>query len=97
MANIIDPVEIHELAKSKGWWDTNRGIPESLCLVHSEISEALESYRNGSIDNFGEELADAVIRIFDLAVAFDVDILSAIETKHNKNKLRTYRHGNKIA
>ena len=33
---------------TKGWWeDTNRNIGELLALVHSEVSEALEAYRDG--------------------------------------------------
>ena len=37
----------HELACTKGWYEgPPRGIPELLCLIHSEVSEALEEYRN---------------------------------------------------
>ena len=46
--NIVSPKEVHELAIEKGWYDntTIRSIPELLCLIHAEISEALEGYRN---------------------------------------------------
>ena len=96
---IISPKEIHNVAKEHGWWDIHRSIPESLCLIHSEISEALEGLRNHLIENedgwLGEELADAVIRIFDLCEHEEIDIIKEIEKKHNKNKNRSYRHGNK--
>ncbi len=37
--------EIHENAKSKGFFDEPRNIGEMLCLIHSEVSEALEADR----------------------------------------------------
>jgi NTP pyrophosphatase (non-canonical NTP hydrolase) len=37
--------EIHENAKNKGFYDKKVEIPESLCLIHSEVSEALEAVR----------------------------------------------------
>lgn len=39
--------EIHELAVSKGWWEQERSFAEIIALCHSELSEALEEYRNG--------------------------------------------------
>ena len=39
--------EIHELAKSKGWWDEDRSFGDIVALCHSELSEAFEEYRNG--------------------------------------------------
>lgn len=38
---------VHELAKKKGWYDEPRTTGDSIALMHSELSEALESYRNG--------------------------------------------------
>lgn len=88
--------EIHELAIKKGWWEKERSVPELLCLVHSEVSEALEAYREGKRLNFAEELADVIIRVFDMAYAFEIDLEEAIQKKHEYNKSRPYRHGNKL-
>jgi NTP pyrophosphatase (non-canonical NTP hydrolase) len=37
--------QVHENAKSKGFFDEPKNIGEMLCLIHSEVSEALEADR----------------------------------------------------
>lgn len=37
--------QIHDTAKGHGWWSTKRELPELIALFHSELSEALEEYR----------------------------------------------------
>jgi NTP pyrophosphatase (non-canonical NTP hydrolase) len=87
--------DIHSNAISKGWWETRRPVPELLCLIHSEVSEALEAYRKQDEKNLAEELADIVIRAFDMAEGLGIDIEKEITTKHEYNKTREYRHGGK--
>lgn len=38
--------KVHQNAKDHGWWDEPRSMAELLCLIHSEVSEALEEDRN---------------------------------------------------
>lgn len=68
---------------------------EKLCLVHSEVSEAMEGHRKGLMDYklthrpMAEvELADAVIRIADLAGAMGYDLGGAIAQKLAFNAIR---------
>ena len=99
MFDIITPKEIHQCAKEKGWWEEYRPVPELLCLLHSEISEALEAYRNyipeGEKGCLSEELADVVIRIWDMCEYLHIDIAEAVRLKHEVNLTRPYRHGGK--
>jgi hypothetical protein len=37
--------EIHQNAKDKGFYDNEKNIGEMLCLIHSEVTEALEADR----------------------------------------------------
>jgi NTP pyrophosphatase (non-canonical NTP hydrolase) len=99
----------HYLAREKGFWDKKRNVPEMLALIHAEVSEALEEYRkdrmelwwslpNGDAgefkpEGFGVELADAVIRILDLAEGLNIDLAKLIRIKLEYNKTRELMHG----
>ena len=70
-------------------------IGQKLCLIHSEISEAMEGARKNLMDDklkhrtmLEVELADAIIRIFDLGGALRLDIVGAIIEKLEFNKTR---------
>ena len=91
---------IHE-ANERWWHDpktgvaVKRNIGEALCLIHSEISEAMEGHRKSLMDDklphrsmFEVELADAVIRIFDLAGGLGLDLGGAITEKMAFNAIR---------
>lgn len=63
-------------------------VGTKLALVHSEVSEGLEGYRKNLMDDklphrpmFEVELADAVIRICDLAGGLKMDLGGAIVEK----------------
>lgn len=72
-----------------------RNIGELLCLIHSEISEAMEGARKGLADDklphrqmLEVELADAVIRIFDMAGGLGLDVAGAMAEKLAYNASR---------
>lgn len=97
----------HE-ANAKWWHDIETGARiernkgELLALIHSEISEVLEGVRKGAKDsklphrNAEEvELVDALIRIFDYAGAYGLDLDGAFEEKMAYNATRedhTHEH-----
>lgn len=75
---------------------------EKVALIHSELSEALEAHRKDpqAMDKHcphhpavAVELADAVIRILDLAEKLQIDLGQAILDKMAFNKTRPHKHG----
>lgn len=98
----------HRIAKEHGWWEGERNIGELLALIHSEVSEALEEYRaktllaeyrlsnKGKPEGFSVELADIVIRVFDLAEHLRIDLCAVVAAKMIYNESRPYRHGGKV-
>lgn len=44
---------VHQNAKDKGFFDEPKNIGEMLCLIHSEVSEALEADRKDRHANIG--------------------------------------------
>lgn len=93
---------IHYWNVQAGWWSNlisgerkDRNIGELLCLVHSEISEAMEGARKDLMDDklphrkmLEVELADALIRIFDIAGAAGFDLGGALVEKWAYNQQR---------
>lgn len=70
-------------------------IATKIALIHSEVSEALEAYRSDKMDDklphrkgIEVELADAIIRIGDLAGALGLDVAAAIQEKFAYNAER---------
>lgn len=121
----------------KGWrapGDEPRNMGELIALLHSEVSEAFEAYRNNEPDLWFEhdningvpgktgpespfadqaiwwiegtavlgkpqgiasELADVLIRIFDMADENEIALAQAVLAKHAYNQTRPWKHGGK--
>ena len=92
----------HNAAVEGHWWNDletgekiKRNQGELLCLIHSEISEAMEGVRKNAMDDklphrkmVEVELADALIRIFDFAGGYDLDLAGALIEKLEYNRTR---------
>lgn len=95
----------HGAAFDAGWWvnpktgadtrDNPMCFSQKLCLIHSEISEAMEGDRKNLKDDKlphrdmrEVELADALIRICDLAGAYGMDLGGALAEKMAFNAQR---------
>jgi NTP pyrophosphatase (non-canonical NTP hydrolase) len=97
MKDFIDYLQnyCHGSAKTAGWWNKQRNIAECLCLIHSEISEAMEGYRKDKMDehlshqkSIAVELADAMVRILDLAGGLELPLGEAFAEKFCYNQTR---------
>lgn len=99
------------ISTNKGFNDgPKRSFGDIIALVHSELSEALEEYRNGhsyteiyyNDENPGKpegipiELADALIRILQFSSNENVDIGHAVALKIAYNETRPHKHGGKV-
>ncbi|WP_151837565.1 hypothetical protein [Acinetobacter ursingii] len=108
LQNLVN--KIHQQNVDAGWWTdlktgesltsnqnepARRNVPEMLCLIHSEISEAMEGYRKNLMDDklthrpmLEVELADALIRICDMAGGLGLDLEGAVNEKLAFNQQR---------
>jgi NTP pyrophosphatase (non-canonical NTP hydrolase) len=103
--------EIHKNATEKGFWDymyqdnspkadTFIFYAKQLAMIHSETTEVLEALRKDKgQDQVVEELADILIRVFDLyeGLRFNGDVSDSLhetlEKKMGVNKERPRMHG----
>lgn len=93
--------EIRQNAEKHGFECEN--IPEKLMLIVSEVAEAMEDYRDekmttylsekGKPCGFPNELADIVIRVFDLAEYYGIDLETEMRMKMDYNATRPFKHG----
>jgi len=84
-----------QVANSKGFkvdWDS---APTYLMLIVTELSEAMEQWRDDHKEGFREEIVDAFIRLFHLVgdLGLKEEIVGCILDKLKYNETRPNKHG----
>lgn len=96
---------VRRVNETNGWFDRDRSFGEDIALLHSEVSEALEAYRDqgltawvtesGKPEGVGSELADVLVRLLDTCERYGVDLADEFARKLAYNAGRGHRHGGK--
>lgn len=100
--NLTDYAKVVHEANKKWWTDLETGeypikrnVGELLMLATSELAEAMEGHRKNLQDDklpqykmFDVEIVDCLIRLFDNAGAFGIDLERIFQDKMNYNASR---------
>jgi len=116
MIDIIElQYEIRQMVSDKGWRENIPANPRDnsqpfseyvfagyIALAHSELTEALEAYRDkdwsstredGKPLGVGPEIADAFIRILDMCDIWNINIEYELDRVIKYGHTRPYKHG----
>lgn len=95
-----------KVAEDHGWTIDQDpvNLTAKICLVHSELSEAVEAIRIGNPESkkiptftlLEEELADVILRIMHIGYRMDLEVGGAVVHKLLYNQKRPYKHGGKL-
>lgn len=104
--------EVYEVECLLGWQPNDNRFGESMALLHSEVSEALEAYRSHGLadvtkegrlgdwvpkpEGVASEFADILIRLLSSAHQWGIDLEAEYERKTAYNRTREHRHGGRL-
>lgn len=103
--------EVRAVNVANGWFDADRTFGEDIALLHSEVSEMLEAYREWDVadmtqphhptdppnkpEGIGSEAADVLIRLLDTCHRHNINLYAEFTRKIAYNRTRGYKHGGK--
>lgn len=103
--------EVAAVNHANGWFDEDRDFAADIALLHSEVSEMFEAYRNWELadatagerydgtvpkpEGVGSECADVLIRLLDTCFRNGIDLEGEYHRKLAFNRTRGYKHGGK--
>ncbi len=94
-SELSEALEEYRAGRPDEWYRCNMGMT---CPCNPDCEQYLEPeccFRDPKPEGIAVELADCIIRILDYCEQAGIDIGRILVTKHNYNKTRSYRHGNK--
>lgn len=112
-AVLVEAAErVFAVNEANGWFEDDRTVGDDVALLHSEVSEMFEAYREHGFadqtgepapgamlpkpEGFGSEVADTLIRLLDTSKRRGVWLGYEFARKLEFNKTRGHKHGGKL-
>lgn len=94
-SELSEALEEYRSGHPDEWHRCNMGMAGPCNPDCEQYLEPECPFRNPKPEGIAVELADCIIRILDYCEHSGIDMERILQIKHNYNKTRPYRHGNK--